>query len=334
MKARLLLASLFLTCSVFAQNFTNATVTTVDARGGVANAIGRGEGWYAWEAPVADDVNICCWGNGKGNCCGGCELDGNKGWSINISKDDIADGVMGTMIVALKMDAGRVTKVRMLRAGCPVNGRGNAIRWLSNVDPASSIAFLESHARDEDSTVGALANHKHPAAIVALERLAGRDHSGKVREQALFWLGNRGGERGFRFLKDFVHSNESTSLKRKAIFAITQSESEGALPELINLARRDPSKEVRREAIFWLGQKAGSKASSELRRAVDEDPDDDVREHAVFAISQLPHERSVPMLVDLVRNHKSAAVRKKAMFWLAQTGDDRAIEVIEEILMK
>ena len=78
MKARLLIASLLLASGVFAQNFSNANVTTIDARGGVANAIGRGTGWYAWSAPVADDVSICCWSKG-GNCCNGCELDGNRG---------------------------------------------------------------------------------------------------------------------------------------------------------------------------------------------------------------------------------------------------------------
>ena len=336
MKARLVAASLLLTCSVLAQNFTNANVTTVDARGGVANAIGNGNGWYAWEVPIPDDVTICCWGNGNGNCCGGCELDGNKGWSINTSKDDIGGG--GLMVIAMRMENNTIEKVRMLRAACPINGRGYSIRKLTNVDPASSIAFFESHARDTGGYAhgvsGAIAQHDHPNAIAALERLAGSGMPGKVREDALFWLGNRGGERGFRFLRDFLHSNESTSLRKKAVFALTQSESENALSELINVARRDSSKEIRREAIFWLGQKAGSKAAAELRRFVDEDPDEDVREHAVFAISQLPRDRAVPMLIDLVRNHKSASVRKKAMFWLAQTGDDRALEVIEEILMK
>ena len=344
MKHRLLLLSLLLVVllagGVLAQSFSNATVTNVDARGSLAQVI-RGDGWYAWSVPIADDVSICCWGDsggGKGNCCNGCDLDGNRGWSINNhDKDDIHQGG-GMMIVAVKMEDGAVAKVRMLNASCPVNGRGNNVHVLQNVDPAASIAWLESQARSAkehgNSVVGALATHEHPNAIPALERLAGRDNPTKIREDALFWLGNRGGERGFRFLRDLLHSGESYSLRKKAVFAVSQSDAEGAIPELINLARHDESREIRRESIFWLGQKAGSKAAAELRRFVDEDPDEDVREHAVFAISQLPRERSVPMLIDLVKNHKSPAVRKKAMFWLAQTGDDRAVELIEEILLK
>ena len=335
MKTRLLLLSLLLTAGAFAQNFSNASVTTVDARGGVAKAIGRGDGWYAWSVPIPDDVSICCWGNGNsGNCCNACELEGNRGWSLNVGDKDSPRQGGGSMVLALRMDEGTVTKVRMLNAGCSINGRGNAIRWLQNVDPVSSIAFLESHARTSKEVLGAIAQHDHPSTIPALERLAGRDYSEKTRENAIFWLGQRGGERGFRFVRDLVHSNESESLRKKAVFALSQSQVEEALPTLIDLARRDESREIRRQAIFWLGQKAGSKAAAELRRAVDEDPDDDVREHAVFAISQLPRERSVPMLIDLAKNHKSAAVRKKALFWLAQTGDDRALDVIEEILTK
>lgn len=323
MKARLLFASLLLTAAAFAQNFTNARVTNVDARGGVANAIGRGTGWYAWSVPISDDVQICC---------NACTLEGNRsnGWTIN-DHNQIGGG--GSMVIAVRMNAGDIEKVQLLSDDCAINGRGYDIRVLQNVDPASSVAFLAS-AGGGHHALAAIAHHNHPSAMNTLERMTGRESSHKLREEALFWIGQRGGDRGFRFLRDFLQREENTSLRKKAVFSLSQSQSEGAIPELINLARRDESREIRREAIFWLGQRAGKQAEDELRRAVDEDPDDAVREHAVFAISQLPKERAVPILIDLVRNHKSSAVRKKAMFWLTQTGDERAIDVIEEILMK
>src|SRR5688500_8438380 len=338
MKTRLILASLLLTTSLFAQQFSNATVRTVDARGGVASAIANRDGWFAWSVPAAEGGSICCWTDNRKGCCGGCGLGANKGWSINNFGDDDPRQVETTNVtIALEIEGGAVQRVQMFDSSCEVEGRGHEVFVLTNVDPASSIAYLAEKARDTrgrhgNSVVGAIAQHGHANTIPALERLAGPGESSKIREDAIFWIGQRGGERGFRFLRDFLRSNESTSLRKKAVFSLSQNDSEGSLPELISLARNDKTKEIRREAIFWLGQKAGSKAADELRRAADEDPDDDVREHAVFAISQLPHERSVPMLMDLVRNHKSPGIRKKAMFWLAQTGDDRAIDMIEEIL--
>ena len=331
MKTRLILASLLLTASLFAQQFNNATVRNVDARSGVASAIGNRDGWFAWSVPAAEQGSICCWtGDGKG-CCG-CGLGGNRGFSINRDVDSRPHAETTDVTIALEIEGGSVHRVQMFDSSCTVDGRGHEVTVLTNVDPASSIEFLATKARSEKSVIAAIAQHGHANAIPTLERLAGPGESSRIREDALFWIGQRGGERGFRFLRDFIRSSESTSLRKKAVFSLSQNESEGSLPELISLARNEKSKEIRREAIFWLGQKAGAKAADELRRVVDEDPDDDVREHAVFAISQLPHERSVPLLVDLVRNHKSAAVRKKAMFWLAQTGDERAIDMIEEIL--
>jgi HEAT repeat protein len=321
MKARLLLASVLLTVSAFAQHFSNASVTNVDARGGVASAIGRGTGWYAWTVPMSDDVQICC---------NACTLESKQnGWTIN-DRQEIGGG--GSMVVAVRVNAGEIEKVQMLSDDCTINGRGYDIRVLQNVDPASSVAFLATG--EGHHVLAAIAHHNHPSAMNTMERLAGRENPHKIREDALFWIGQRGGDRGFRYLQNFMRGEESSSLRKKAVFSLSQSQSDGAIPELVNLARHDKSREIRREAIFWLGQRAGRKAEEELRRAVDEDPDDDVREHAVFAISQLPKDRAVPILIDLVRNHKSAAVRKKAMFWLTQTGDDRAIDVIEEILMK
>ena len=339
MKMRLILASLLLTSSLFAQNFTNATVKNLDARIGVANAIGNRDGWFAWSVPMAEGGSICCWTDKKSGCCGGCGLGANRGWSINNGDDDPRSNRTTDVTIAIELEGKSVTRVQMFDSTCNVDGRGNTVTVLTNVDPASSIAFLADKARNTsgnhgNSVVGALAQHAHPNAIPTLERLAGPGESSKTREDALFWIGQRGGERGFRFLKDFLAGDESTSLRKKAVFSLSQNQSEGSIPALINLARNDKSKEIRREAIFWLGQRAGTKAAGELRRAVDEDPDEDVREHAVFAISQLPRERAVPLLVDLVKNHKSPGVRKKAMFWLAQTGDDRAIELIEEILQK
>lgn len=342
MKTRLiLLVSLFASFSLLGQTFTGATVRNVEARGGVAQAIGNGDGWYAWSVPMIEGGSICCWNKSQRTCCGGCTLGSGNGWSMNID-DDGSEKLQPTtdVTIALRLEDGVATRVQLFDSNCPVEAGGKTINVLRNVDPASSIAYLADQARNHrgghgNSVLGALAQHRHPNMLPTLERLAGDGSPTKVREDALFWIGQRGGERGFQYLRNFLRdADESASLRKKAVFSLSQNQSAGVVPALIDLARHDKSDQLRRESIFWLGQRAGEKAANELRRFVDEDPDDDVREHAVFAISQLPRERSVPMLIDLAKNHKSPAVRKKAIFWLTQTGDQRAIDVIEEILQK
>jgi len=270
------------------------------------------DGWIAWQVPVPGKVKIGCWDH--------------DGFSI------MDEGGSGEMIVVARLRSGKITTLRAYDRACTPKTDGQRIGF----DVNASLDFLAAHIGDpaDERIVAIIAMHESPRVEPLLERFAGKDSRGDVREQAVFWLGQRGGEPGFRFLRDLVRGTETRELQKKAVFAISQSDVPAAMTELIDLARHHKSSEIRRESIFWLGQKAGEKAANELRRAVDEDPDDDVREHAVFAISQLPRDRSVPLLIDLVRHHKSPNVREKALFWLGQSGDPRAIDLIEEILTK
>ena len=267
------------------------------------SAAARSPEWIAWKVPVQPTT---------------------------LNDGDCAMGFMATtaMTIAVRMDGDRLEDIRFRNANCPL---GVDAKFIER-DPETSVAFLAAHAT-EQQVVAAIALHDTPSAVPALEKLAGREYASDIREHALFWLGQRGGERGFRYLRDFLRGDESDHLRSRAVFALSQSKVEEAVPELIDLARHGDHA-VRREAVFWLGQRAGEKAAAELKRIATDDEDDDIRERAVFAISQLPRERAVPMLIDLVKTHKSAAVRKRAMFWLAQTDDPRAIALIEEILAR
>jgi len=269
------------------------------------------DGLFIWRVPTAADVRIGCWNH--------------EGMSFS------DEGGSGAMVVIAKMRDGKLKNLRAHDIDCAPQTGAQQL----TLDTNASIDFLMQHLGDsasEDRIVAILAMHESSRVEPLLERIAGKEYGNHIREQAVFWLGQRGGEAGFRFLRDLVRGDGSQELRKKAVFAISQSKVPAATQELIDIARNHKSSGLRREAIFWLGQKAGEKAAAELRRAVDEDPDDDVREHAVFAISQLPRDRAVPLLIDLVKNHKSPRVREKAMFWLAQTNDPRALDVIEDIL--
>ncbi len=272
------------------------------------------DGWIAWNVPSPRDVRIGCWDHGSG-------------FSIQDDKPG-----SGEMIVVARMKRGEITTLRAYDRDCAPKSDATRVTF----DVNASLDFLAKHLEDpaDDHIVAVIAMHESSRVEPMLERFAGRDHRDGVRGQAIFWLGQRGGDAGLRYLRDLVRGDDSLELRKKAIFGISQSDAAGAQQELIDLARNHRNSEVRRQAIFWLAQKAGSKAAAELRRAVDEDPDDDVREHAVFAISQLPKDRSIPLLIDLARNHKSREVRKKAIFWLGQTNDPRALDFLEELLTK
>ena len=290
------------------------------------NFMPAGAEWVGWTIPAPRDVRVHgdrCWVGYKNN--GG----------LTISDDHLVGS--GTLQVVARVEKGAVHHVELFDPSCNVQAKEGSIHWLTNVDPAESISFLAEQGRRaerESSFLSAIAMHDHPRMAPTLEQLAAVGNRDKVREDAVFWLGQRGGERGYQFLANLLKTESDTRLRKKAVFSISQSKVEAAVGTLIDLARNDDDRSIRKEAIFWLGQRAGTKAAGELRRFVDEDPDERIREQAVFAISQLPRERSVPMLIDLVRTHKSPRVREKAMFWLAQTDDPRALSLIEEILTR
>src|SRR5688572_17966473 len=177
MKTRLVLASLLITTSLFAQQFTNGTVRNVDARGGVAQAIGNRDGWFAWSVPMAGGGSICCWTDKRKGCCGGCGLGGNRGWSITHDDKNLQTETTDVTI-AVEIEKGVVARVQMFDSTCAVDARGHEVTVLDNVDPATSIAFFVDKARQTvgrhgNSVVGAIAQHAHASAIPALERLAG-----------------------------------------------------------------------------------------------------------------------------------------------------------------
>ncbi|HUP62741.1 MAG TPA: HEAT repeat domain-containing protein [Thermoanaerobaculia bacterium] len=287
------------------------------------DAISRMDGWVSWTVPLAEGVRICC---------NGCSVS-SQGFTTNINDDGPPERF--DMLVAVKIAGGRIVNARGFQSECRGTIKGATVRHLTGVSVDASLDFLAAHLHDRSDAskmLALIAQHDSPRIPGLLLRFARRGEEEDVRKDAVFWLGQRGGEEGYRYLRDLVrNSGESQSLRERAVFSMSQSKA-GDTQELIDIARNHENRRIRREAIFWLGQKAGEKAASELRRAVDDDPDEDVREHAVFAISQLPKERGVPILIDLARNHKSPAVRKKAIFWLVQSGDDRALGLVEEIL--
>src|SRR5688572_9800175 len=252
MKRHALPLSLFILAAMqtAAQNFSEANVTRHDGSRGVAAAvrtIGASDTWIAWEVPIADGVTICCWNSRSKGCCDGCTLERGRGFSTT---DDLTVRGSGEMLVMVKMNAGKLTRIRVFNNDCDIKTGAITVHWLDNVAVTSSVDFLAEHVRDtteESGVVAALAEHDSPNVPAVLERLAAKDSPYEIRKNAIFWLGVRGGEPGFRFLRTVVRSDESREIRKKAVFAISQSKVPQALPELIDLARNDQAREIRRE---------------------------------------------------------------------------------------
>ncbi|HTQ53427.1 MAG TPA: HEAT repeat domain-containing protein [Bryobacteraceae bacterium] len=239
--------------------------------------------------------------------------------------------------VMFRIQDSHVGKIRVISGDCQLDADGVPIRWIRDVRPAESVAFLSTFVAAEtdrvsDSAVTAIALHGDPAADEALERFAAADRPERLREKAIFWLGEARGRRGYEVVKRIVTADASDRIREKAIFALSVSKEPQAVDTMIAVARHDSSSRVRGQALFWLAQKAGKKAAGAISDALESDPDTDVKKKAVFALQQLPNGEGVPMLIQVARTNRNPAVRKQAMFWLGESNDPRALAFFEEVL--
>lgn len=92
------------------------------------------------------------------------------------------------------------------------------------------------------------------AATEDLIHLAKADSDTSVREQAIFWVGQKAGKKSVAALNDAIENDPEVAVKKKAVFAISQLPKDQAVPELLRIAQTNPNPAVRKDAIFWLGQ--------------------------------------------------------------------------------
>ena len=310
-------------------------------------------GWLGYIVPVADGKHqMCCWRNwndGNNNCCGRCRLDnrpegGFVSGTINDGKVHLENDYF---IVMFRAENHAVTKIRTFSQDCEIDAGGLPVTWLTDVNPAQSVAllssfvradqFLESRDGDEEHRIGkqavsAVALHKDAAADTELERYAAPDHPEALRRHVAFWLGSARGERGYRALQRMLRDDPSDKVREQAVFGMSVSKVPAALDSMIATAKNDRSTKVRGQALFWLGQRAGKRAMETITAAIENDPETEIKKKAVFALSQLPKDEGVPMLIQVARSNKNPAVRKQAMFWLGQSNDPRALAFFEEVL--
>jgi len=265
-------------------------------------------------------------------------------------------------------------EVHMSTLDCLVDLKGRPLVWLGTVKDAESIPFLDKlyagsqrdkgkrglmaavsmhdtkslvipclkkYVTEEDNVelrcqaVFWLAQQDHRDAFEILKNVVRNDTSSKVREDTVFWIGQKAKT------DDLIEVVETVALKdavrevrKKAVFALSQVPDERGVESLIRIARTEKDLATRKEAIFWLSQKASKRAMESLEEIVFDAEHTELQERAVFAISQWPKDQSIPALSKICREHRNPKIRKKAIFWLGQTGDPRAVDTLAEILKK
>jgi hypothetical protein len=203
-------------------------------------------------------------GNGAGTISFDCARGtcGHRRMTTNSDWDD--DGSCpcdsGPVRLVLEVTRGQVTRLRTYVGG-HWRPAATGVTDLGVVPAAEAAHYLLDLARAGDGSAG------HDAVFPAtladsvtvwpdLVRLA-RDAavSRRVREQAVFWLGQAAGEAAVKDLADLVGDDTlDRDVREHAVFALSQQPKDVGVPALIQVARTNRDPDVRRKAFFWLGQ--------------------------------------------------------------------------------
>ena len=219
--------------------------------------------------------------------------------------------------------------------------REQAVFWLGQTRDERAVDMLQEILQKEtdddvlDKAVFALSQHRSERAGTILRDLAQRDGAPlKVREQAIFWLGQQSGSGNGELLKALYKRVKEERLKDKIIFSVSQNRGRDNARWLLDVAM-DPKESVdmRKQALFWAGQNAGV-SMDDLASMYSRIDDREMKEQVIFVYSQRRDAAAVDKLMDIARSDKDVELRKKAIFWLSQSRDPRAVKFLEEIIAR
>ena len=222
--------------------------------------------------------------------------------------------------------------------------REQAVFWMGQVRTDRAAAALEQIATSSKDVelrtkaIHALHETNMPRAAAAIRRLAESDQTpDPVREQAIFWLGQRRSQENADFLKGLFtklgRGGAADDWRNKIMFSVSQMRCCNNAAWLLGLAVDNSlSAELRGHALWTAGQ-AGV-AGAELVAMYDRVSDTEVKEKLIWVLSESRDRAATDKLIDIARTDKDHEMRKKALFWLGQKNDPRVRQILTEILTK
>jgi HEAT repeat protein len=327
MKRALWLLAAVLPIAAQPKLLVNAKVDTRSAAGGLEPAFKAlvstqpQPAWIGYMVPSTRTYNLSC------------DFGNNNGWGqsgvVHLEPPDHA-------LILFRVVDNAVERIRALSPDCQLDAGDVPFHWLSDVQPAQSVALLSTFATQHDtpynSAMSAISIHSDPAADQALDHFLATDQPQALRLRVVGWMGSSRGKHGLDVLKNLIANDPDLRVRERAVSALTSSHEPEATDLLINIARSDKNAKLRAQAISDLNRKPTQKVIATLTNAIENDSDLDVQKRAVSVLQNLPDGEGIPYLINVVKNTKSPEVRKQAMSNLRSSRDPRALAFFEDVL--
>jgi HEAT repeat protein len=235
--------------------------------------------WIGYNVPIAPgrngDGRFCCgdtWvsdgiviSNGRPLTCGleSQSQNQNQGQAPVTMTSPVRLEGPDTMNVLFRVEAKEVQRIRFFSPDCALDAGGRTIHWIDTANASDSIKLLSTFVsanKLRSPALAAIAMHKDDLSVPALIDFARKDPLTTVRGDALFWLGQKAGERAIGEITAAIENDPETDVKKKAVFALSQLPKDEGVPLLIKVAKTNPNPAVRKQAMFWLGQSRDPRA--------------------------------------------------------------------------
>ena len=222
--------------------------------------------------------------------------------------------------------------------------REQAVFWLGQVRTDRAAAALEQIATTSSDVdmrakaIHALHEHGSSRAAAVIRRLAENEATpAQVREQSIFWLGQRRSQENAEFLRSLFarlgKAERNDDVRKKVMFSLSQMRAFGNDRWLLGIALDTSySEEIRGHALWTAGQ-AGI-PGSELAGLYDRLTDSEVKEKLIWVMSESRDNAATDKLVEIAQKDRNLEMRKKALFWLGQKNDPRVRQILVDILTK
>src|SRR4051794_1471843 len=241
-----------------------------------------------------------------------------------------------SVVVMFRIENNQLNRIRAISPHCEIDAGGVPVHWLTDVQPAQSVALLTTFVNDRDTFTGgalnALGNHADPSADQALERFIAAGQPENVRLRAVSYIGSR--PSGLNTLKRLIASDPDIRIRERAVSSLANSRQPESEDYMISIAKTDSDSRLRSQAVSGLGRHSGPKVLATLTSVIDTDKDTAVRRRALSALQSMPNNEGIPTLIQMVRNEKDLEMRKQAMGALKNSRDPRALAFFEEVIRK
>ena len=220
--------------------------------------------------------------------------------------------------------------------------REQAVFWLGQTQSDRAVTLLDDILKNstdneiKNKALFSLSQHRSARASQMLRDFAERSSEDtELREQAIFWLGQKRSEDNATYLKTLYGRVRTDALKDKIIFSLSQMRGFGNAEWIMNIALDSKeSIEMRKQALFWAGQQGGASTDS-FAALYDKMTDFEIKEQLIFVLSQRGRDtKALDKLMDIARSDRDKELRGKAIFWLGQSRDARVAKFLEDLISR